>query len=194
MGEAEPLEGVVLEAYFAFVKKIVAAFESVSLDYAFTGALAISFYGTPRTTSDIDVMVAVGSAVDVKAKVIAALQKAGLAVDERKIDDALISGFRIATFKDKKSPFSVDVIFSGEKLDKRAGKIDSLDTYFQSPEGLIAAKLRMIKATLSPERSAKDKADIKAILKFTHVNLGAVKRQAQKDNTLDVFEALDLNG
>ena len=169
------------------------AFDGAGLDYAFTGALATSFYGTPRTTSDIDVIVAVASVADLKAKLVAALCGAGLAVDERKIDSALTSGFKIATFKDQTSPYCIDVIFSSEKLDKKAGKIAGLNTFFQSPEGLIAAKLRMIKATLPSERSAKDKTDIKGILKFTRVNLEAVKRQAEKDNTLDVFEALGLN-
>jgi predicted nucleotidyltransferase len=155
-----------VEAYFAFVKKVVEAFGGAGLDYAFTGALATSFYGTPRTTSDIDVIVTIGNETDLKTKLITALRRAGLAVDERKIDSALTLEFKIATFKDTTSPYCIDVIFSSEKLDKRAGKIAGLNTFFQSPEGLIAAKLRMIKATLSPERSAKDKTDIKAILKI----------------------------
>ena len=182
-----------MEAYYAFVQKVVLAFEGAGLDYAFTGALATSFYGTPRTTSDIDVIVAVASEADVKAKLITALHRAGLAVDEHKIDSALTSSFKIATFKDTTSPYCIDVIFSSEKLDKRAGKIAGLNTFFQSPEGLIAAKLRMIKATSPPERAAKDKTDIKGILKFTKVNLETVKEQAKKDKTLDVFEALGLN-
>ena len=57
----------------------------------------------------------------------------------------------------------------------------------------IAAKLRMIKATLPPERSAKDKKDVIGILKFTKVNLEAVKNQAKKDRTLEVFESLGLS-
>jgi hypothetical protein len=77
-----------------------------------------------------------------------------------------------------------------DKFEKRVGKIAGLDTFFQSPEGLIAAKLRMIKATVPPERTAKDKADIKSILAFTKVDIEAVKRQARKDNTLEVFEAI----
>lgn len=182
-----------MEAYYAFVKKVVLAFNEEGLDYAFTGALATSFYGTPRTTSDIDVIVAVASEADVKAKLITALHRAGLAVDERKIDSALTSSFKIATFKDATSPYRIDVIFSSEKMDKRASKIAGLNTFFQAPEGLIAAKLRMIKATLPPERAAKDKTDIKGILKFTKVNLETVKKQAKKDKTLEVFEALGLN-
>lgn len=182
-----------MEAYFAFVKKVVLAFDGTGLDYAFTGALATSFYGTPRTTSDIDVIVTVAKDLGLKAKLTTALQLAGLEVDERKIDSALTSGFKIARFNDTKSPYCIDVIFSTRKIDKRPGKIAGLNTFFQSPEALIAAKLMMIKATLPPERSAKDKKDIWGILKFTKVDLEAVKRQAKKDHTLEVFDALGLN-
>jgi hypothetical protein len=42
-----------------------------------------------------------------------------LEVDERKIEEALASGYNIATFKDKASPYTVDIIFSGEKFESR---------------------------------------------------------------------------
>ena len=125
-----------LEVYYAFVKKIVEVFEEAHLDYALTGALATSFYGTPRTTNDIDIMVAVAHDTDVKVKLSAALRKAGLLVDELKIDDALNSDFKIAQFKDTTSPYYIDVIFSAQKLVKRAGKITGLNTFFQSRVGL----------------------------------------------------------
>jgi hypothetical protein len=182
-----------LEAYYAFVKKVVVAFDGAELDYAFTGALAISFYGIPRTTSDIDVIIAVANKADVKIKLMAALCKAGLLVDVREIDNALTSGFSILSFKDSISPYSLDVILSTEKLDKRSGKVAGLETFLQSPEGLIAAKLRMIKVTLPPERSVKDKKDIEAVLKFTKVDLKIVESQAKKDKTKDVFDSLGLN-
>jgi hypothetical protein len=179
-----------METYYAFVKKLVGAFDNAKLDYAFTGALAVSFYGVPRTTSDVDVIVAIANRADFKTKVVSALGQAGLEVDDRKIETALTSGYRIATFKEKTAPYTADVILSDGYLDRKAGKIDNVKTYFQSPEGLIAAKLRMIKATLPPERSAKDKEDVKAVLAFTKVNVTAVKRQARKDKTLEVFEDL----
>jgi len=181
-----------LEPFHAFVRKIIEAFEGASLDYAFTGALATSFYGVPRTTSDIDVILTVGSENCLKSKLMKALQTAGLTVDEHKIDSALTSGFRIATFKDNASPYCIDIIFSNEESDKKPGKIAGLDTFLQSPEGLIAAKLRMIKATLSSQTQVKDKKDIEGILKFTQVNLNTVKKQARKDGTLRVFDALGL--
>ncbi len=100
-----------MEAYYAFVKKIVVALNKVRLDYAFTGALAISFYGVPRTTSDIDVIISVANETNVKPELLEALRLAGFTIDERKIDMALNSGFRIGTFKDKTSPYSIDIIY-----------------------------------------------------------------------------------
>jgi hypothetical protein len=179
-----------LEAYYVFVKRLVCAFEGAKLDYAFTGALAVSFYGVPRTTTDVDVLIAVADEADFESKVGLALNQAGLEVDQRKIETALTSGYDIASFKNRTGPYTVDVILSTGKLDKTSGKIDGVATCFQSPEGLVAAKLRMIKATLPPERSVKDKEDVKSILAFTKVNLGAIKKQAQKDKTLEIFEAL----
>jgi hypothetical protein len=178
-----------LEAFYNFVKKLADAFDKVGLDYAFTGALAASFYGVPRTTTDVDVIIAVTNQTDLKRKIASALRQADL-VDERKIETALTSGYKIATFKDKTAPYTVDIILSDGKLDKKSGKIDSLKTFFQSPEGLIVAKLRMIKVTLPPERAIKDKEDVKAILAFTKLNINAIKKQAQKDETLEIFEAL----
>lgn len=57
-------------------------------------------------------------------------------------------------------------------------------------EALIAAKLRMIKATIPRIRALKDEDDMKAILKFTKVNADDIERRAKKDNTLAVLETL----
>jgi hypothetical protein len=178
-----------LEALTTFVKKIVEALEQSGLDYAITGALAASFYGIPRTTSDVDVIIVVAGK-GVKSKIAFVLQAAELEFDEKKLDSAMKSGYRIATFKSAKKPYTVDIILQKQKLEKRKGKIDDINVNFQSPENLIAAKLRMIKATLSPERSAKDKDDIRAILEFTQVDFKAVKSKAKKDGTLQVLDSL----
>jgi hypothetical protein len=179
-----------LDGFYGFAGRLVEGFEGSGLDYAFTGALAASFYGVPRTTSDVDVLVAVAGEADVKAKVAAALERAGLEVDEHKIDVALESGYNIASFKCKTSPYTVDVIFSREPLEKQPGTVADLKTFFQSPEGLVLAKLRMIKATVPHERAVKDEEDVKAVLAFANVDVEAVKRQARKDGTLDILEGL----
>jgi hypothetical protein len=180
----------VLEAFYGFVRRLVKGFERSGLDYALTGALAASFYGVPRTTSDVDVMVAVAGEADVKAKVAGALRRAELEVDEHTLDVALASGYKIASFRCKASPYTVDIIFSDERLEKQAGKVAGLSTFFQSPEGLVLAKLRMIKATVPRERAVKDEEDVKAVLAFAKVDVEAVKRQARKDGTLAILEGL----
>jgi len=48
-----------LETFFDLIRRVVEGFGAVGLDYMFTGALAASFYGVPRTTTDIDVVVEV---------------------------------------------------------------------------------------------------------------------------------------
>jgi len=113
-----------------------------------------------------------------------------LVVDEKRIDAALKSGYRIVTFEDGKSPLTVDVILSDVKLVRRAGSILGLATFYQTPEELVLAKLRMIKATVPRERSLKDRDDVKAILEFTGVDVEAVRRQAERDGTLSIFESL----
>ena len=161
----------------------------VGLEYMFTGALAVSYYGRARTTVDVDVVVAV---VDKgwRTKLVSALERAGLVVDEERVDAALRSGYRIVTFEDSKSPLTVDVILSDVKLVRRAGSILGLTTFYQTPEDLILAKLRMIRATVAKERALKDEDDVKAILKFTRVDMDLLERRARENNTLSILEGI----
>lgn len=88
-----------MESFYGFVRRLIGGFSGAGLDYAFTGALATSFYGVPRTTTDIDVIVGVSGETDVVTKVAIALRHAGLEVEERRISMALESGYRIASFR-----------------------------------------------------------------------------------------------
>jgi hypothetical protein len=176
-----------LESFEGFVRRVVESFNVFGLDYMFTGALAVSYYGRARTTRDVDVVVAVVGE-GWKSKLVSALKRAGLVVEEARIDEALGSGYKIATFKDGKSPLMVDVIFSDKKLEKKAGKILGMPTFYQKPEDLVLTKLRMIRATVPRERALKDVDDVRAILKFTRVDLEAVKRKAEKEGTLQILE------
>ena len=82
------------------------------------------------------------------------MKGAGLIVEE-KIEDALKSGYDIVTFRDGKSPLTVDIILSREKLAKKRGTILGLPTYYQAPEDLVLAKLRMIRAKVPREEPKK---------------------------------------
>lgn len=129
-----------MEAFYDLVKRVVNGFNAVGLDYAFTGALAASYYGVPRTTMDVDVVVKV-SQEEARSKLVSALKRAGLQVDEERIDAALKSGYRIVTFRDTETPYNVDIIISGRKLEKRAGTVADLPTFYQRPEELILRAL-----------------------------------------------------
>jgi hypothetical protein len=50
------------------------------------------------------------------------------------------------------------------------------------------AKLRRIKATVQRERAFKDEEDVKAILKFTKVDVNGLKRKACRNSTLSILE------
>lgn len=182
-----------MEEFNELAGRLVRCLNASGLDYAFTGALAVSYYGSPRTTSDVDVMIA-SRADDVKIlEIVDALNCVGLEVDRRRIENAIKSGYNIATFRDKSSPYSVDLILSKEGLDKSPGKVVGLDTFLQNPEGLILAKLRMIKATLPRERAQKDEDDVRAILRFTEVNVSEIRERAKREGTLHVFDELKLH-
>jgi len=155
----------------------------------FTGALAASYYGTPRTTMDIDLVVKI-SRGEPRTKLISALKVAGVEVDRRKIDAALKLGYGIVTLRDNKTPFTVDIILSNKKLERNTGSVLGLPTFYQTPEGLILAKLRMIKATVPRERALKDENDVRAILRYTSVKMDTLRKQARKDNTTSILRSI----
>jgi hypothetical protein len=64
-----------LETFYDLVRRVVKSFEDSRVDYAFTGALAASFYGVPRTTVDVDVLVEVTEGKK-RAKLVLALREA----------------------------------------------------------------------------------------------------------------------
>ena len=170
------------------IRRIVKNFNTAGIDYMFTGALAASYYGTPRTTMDVDIVVKV--AREDLQTLVTLLKKTEMQVDEQRINEAFDSDFRKITLKDKRTPFTLDIILFDKKLEKKPGTILGLPTFYQTPEGLILSKLRMIKATVPKERALKDKDDVKAILRYTKVNMKALKQRARKESTLSILEEL----
>jgi len=153
----------------------------------FTGAVAASYYGTPRTTMDVDIVIQASAEA---STIVDALMKAGISTEEKKIKAALASDYRIVTLEDPQTHYTVDLILATEPLEKQAATIEGQPTYIQAPEALILAKLRMIKATIPPERAQKDRDDVTAILRHTPVDLDQVKRRAAKELTLQTLEEL----
>jgi hypothetical protein len=73
----------------------------------FTGAIASSYYGLPRTTMDVDIIVTTSNTD--RGHLVEALREAGLVVSEEDFEKALDSGYNIVSMDDSYSPFTVDL-------------------------------------------------------------------------------------
>jgi hypothetical protein len=138
---------------------------------------------------DIDIVVKV-PLEHLRTKIILPLRKAGFQINEKYIRKTLSSSYKIIKLENKETPFTLDLIFSDKKLEKRAGTILGLPTFYQKPENLILAKLRMIKATLSKEKALKDEEDVKAILKYMAVDMEELKKRAREEKALTILKRI----
>jgi hypothetical protein len=170
------------------VRRVILALNKSKLRYALTGALASSYYGRPRTTLDVDVLIVARR--EELARLVESLTGANLKTEMKKLKSAWMSDYRIASIADSKSPHRLDIIFTDDRLERKTGSILGLRTYYQTAESLILAKLRMIKATLQPERTAIDKQDIRAIMQSANVSLRTLRRKANAQGTLELLDDL----
>jgi len=109
-------------------------------------------------------------------------------VDRRKITRQPASRYNIISIPDKQSSHTADFMIQARgKLERRAGSLLGIPTHYQTPEALVLAKLRMIKATLPRERSLKDIEDVRAIIRYTRVDKRKILRTAKRDGTLTIF-------
>jgi hypothetical protein len=177
-----------METFSQFVRRVVTALNGSRIDYMLTGAMASSYYGRPRTTLDVDVVISCG--VQDLPRLAKNLEAAGLQVDSMTLRKYWESTYRIVTATDKRSPHTLDIIFTDQRLMKRSGRILGVHTYYQSPESLILAKLRMLKATIQPEKAESDREDVKAILMSTKVNLKSLRKDARTQDTFSILTRL----
>jgi hypothetical protein len=154
----------------------------------FTGAIASSYYGLPRTTMDIDIIVTASNTY--RKRLTEALREIGLVVSEMDFERALKSGYNIVSMDDSLSPFTVDLILWEGSLDRIPCTLFGEPTFLQTSENLVRAKLRMIKATIDPDKYAKDKEDVRAILRYSSLDMGRVRGYALMDGTVEILDSL----
>ena len=171
-----------------FVRVLVEHFNRESAVYAITGAVAASYYGIPRTTLDADFVVHISSRDT--TRFFRGMERAGVKVDLEKIRRNIKSGYNVVTLADRFSPYSADFILVENPPERKKGTLVGVKTYFQSPESLILAKLRMIKATIPRERSQKDREDVRAIIANTRVNKRKIIDRARKEGTIEIFREI----
>ncbi len=150
--------------------------------------MAASYYGIPRTTLDVDFIVHIFPREIIKF--LQGMEEAGAKADLQKIRRQLKSGYNVITVADRISPHTADLILVREPPERRKGTVQGVKTYFQSPESLILAKLRMIKATIPRERSQTDQDDVRAIMSNTKVDRRRIIDAARRETTLKIFRGL----
>jgi len=153
-----------------------------------TGALAVSYYGRPRTTMDLDLVIK--TCPEESEKLSKTLVRAGVKTSVAKIASAWGSGYRIVTCQDTRSPHSLDIILSDKPLRRMKGTLLGICVFYHEPSQLILAKLRMIKSTRDPERQAIDKADIRSIMESRKIPLRALSEGAIRDGTAAILRGL----
>lgn len=145
--------------------KIATVLDGLKIPYYVTGGFAVSIYGRPRFTADIDIVIKMASGVKKDfAKKIGKIFPKGY-VDEDQIDDALnqVSEFNVI---DPESGLKIDFFITKENdfekgVFKRA-LIQNIDyeIKFISPEDLIISKLLWFKMG----QSTRQLEDISSVL------------------------------
>jgi len=171
----------------SLLKLVVSRLENLKIPYLLTGGLAVSFWGLPRTTHDIDIV------IEAKKE------------DEDKIINSFKKDFYIseeAVSKAIKQRFTFNIIHykSGLKIDfwltkkntqriaefkrRLKKKIFDKQIYIISPEDLILEKLLWYKEG----RSTRHLEDIEGILKISRPNLNYIKNWARQLSTIKILE------
>jgi hypothetical protein len=146
------------------------------VDYVIVGGLAAVYYGRPRTTMDLDVIVRFEpNSIE---RLCAALRKYGFDVLPQEMQDAAKEKTHVSVF-DRKSPYRLDLKWSATLLDetsltrKKCVKIYGEKAWIESPEDLIAGKLLF--------GSPQDLEDVQAVLlRQTELDLKYLKEICRK--------------
>jgi len=171
--------------------KIARILKKLKIPYIITGGMAVSVWGRPRYTADIDIV------VEMLEKNIESLAKELLSIDK----DVYISEDAMKEALKSKGEFNFIHPQSGLKVDfwvvkdnfeklkiKRAitKTIDGQEISFSSPEDLIISKLEWYKLS----NSTRQLEDIESVLKISKVDLKYIKNWAIKHGTIDILNQL----
>ncbi len=142
------------------LKQVVPVLTAAGIDYMVTGSIASSLHGEPRSTHDIDLVIAMPS--DAASKLMTAFPPPDFYLSEEAIADAVR----------QRSMFNLLSLTDGEKVDfwiltdepfdrsrfarKRADDFLGLKLNVSSPEDTILAKLRWAKLSGGSEKQLTD--------------------------------------
>jgi len=175
--------------------KITEILSNLKIKYFVTGGFAVSVWGRPRATFDIDIIVKIIEPQAIPlTRALREISKAGYA-DENMIKDAIRHNGEF-NFIDSNSGLKVDFWVVEERSlkppefkNRKLKKISGQDVYFVSPEDLILSKLQWYQET----QSSRHLEDVQSILKISSqkLNMKYLKQWAEKLEVLELLNSLD---
>ncbi|MFH0791886.1 MAG: hypothetical protein V1905_01595 [bacterium] len=148
--------------------KIADILEDLKIPYIITGGMAVSVWGRPRYTADIDIVVEmIPQNINLLAKKLLTIDKDAY-ISEEAMQEALKNKGEF-NFIHPQSGLKVDFWVIGDNFEKQKikrgiyKKIDNARVCFSSPEDLILSKLQWYK--ISPSDRHID--DIKSVLEIS---------------------------
>lgn len=130
------------ENYSDALHRLVKALNETGIRYALTGAAAVGYYGIPRTSMDIDVVMT-GNLTEAQIEVLAsALSRNGFTTSRDEMHRAVAGDeVKFQAFDDKTGFLRVDM-FLEKSFDRVADQIDGLKVWFRTFEELVAKKIQ----------------------------------------------------
>lgn len=174
----------------AFLKDIVTRLQGANLIYAITGSIASNFWGVPRLTHDVDVLVVL--AVPQITQAVAAFAESYY-VSEEAVRQAVLtsgmfnvidsgSGLKADLWVSPADPFSQSMLARRQQVELVPG----LRAFLGSSEDVLLHKLIWNKMTPS-DRQLADAAGI-AVVRAGKLDLAYLRAWAARQSTLDVLE------
>ncbi len=171
--------------------RITGICDKLKIPYVITGGMAVSVWGRPRFTADIDIVVElISKNTGLLAKELLKIDK-DVYVSEEAMQEALIRKGEF-NFIHPQSQLKVDFWIVKDGFNKQeikrgiTKKIDGKKVNFVSPEDLILSKLLWFRDS----QSTRQLEDIKSVLAITKVDLKYVKNWAEKHGTSEILNDL----
>ena len=173
-----------------FLLKIVKKrLDEAGIPYMVSGGMAVSFWGFPRTTHDIDIVI---EAQEKDKNKIVKLFEKDFYVSQEAVEEAIRnrftfniinnkSGLKIDFWLIKKDAFGKSE-FSRKIKERMFGE----DIFIISPEDLILCKLMGFEETKSGRRLQ----DAKSILQTSKVDMKYIRSWAEKQGTIEILNDL----
>jgi hypothetical protein len=168
--------------------------EDLHIPYCITGGYAVSVWGRPRGTFDIDVVVKLEAKNVVPlATRLRSLSRSGY-MEEAVARDAIREGKEFNFFHPE-SGIKLDfwVVKKSDPMDQKelerriARKIAGHTIYFISPEDLILSKLKWFQKT----ESTRQLEDIESILKIQKkLDISFLRQTAHTNSTLEILDSV----